>query len=125
MTKRILLIDDDPDIRLVAQLVLHKVGGWDVLLAASGAEGAAIARVEQPDAILLDISMPEMDGFSVFKQLQADSVTQSIPVILLTAKVLPSDRRRFAEMGVAGMISKPFDPATICLQISSFLNWQT
>jgi len=125
MTKRILLIDDDPDIRLVAQLVLRKVGGWDILLAASGAEGAAIARVEQPDAILLDISMPEMDGFSVFNQLQADSVTQSIPVILLTAKVLPSDRRRFAEMGVAGMISKPFDPATICLQVSSFLNWQT
>jgi CheY-like chemotaxis protein len=67
--------------------------------------------------------MPDMDGFQVFQQLQSDPLTRSIPVILLTAKALPSDRRRFAEMGVAGVITKPFDPVMVRQQVSKFLGW--
>jgi len=124
MTKRVLLIDDDPDIRTVAKIALEKFAHWQVVVAGSGAEGIVKAQAGPLDGILLDVSMPDMDGFSVFEQLQANTATCAIPVVLLTAKVLPSDRNRFAEMGVAGVISKPFNPVTICDQIATLLNWQ-
>ncbi|EKQ67038.1 response regulator with CheY-like receiver domain and winged-helix DNA-binding domain [Leptolyngbyaceae cyanobacterium JSC-12] len=121
--KRILIIDDDYDIRTVVKVALEKFCGWQVSTAESGAEGLALASVNYLDAILLDVSMPDMDGFSVFEQLQANFTTRSIPVILLTAKVLPSDRRRFAEMKIAGVITKPFNPVTLCNQIAELLKW--
>lgn len=123
MTKRILLIDDDPDIRAVTQIALEKFAGWQVITAASGAEGLEQARQNPLDGILLDISMPDMDGFSVFSKLQADAATQKIPVVLLTAKVLPNDRRRFAEMGVVGVIPKPFNPVTVREQLVELFRW--
>lgn len=98
MTKRILIIDDEYDIRAVAQLTLKAVGGWDVSSASSGDEGLAKAADEQPDVILLDVMMPEMDGIETFHALQANPVTQSIPVILMTAKVQAAEQRRFAEL---------------------------
>lgn len=101
MAKRILIIDDEDDIREVAQLTLEAVGGFEVLTAESGSEGIKKAETEQPDAILLDVMMPEMDGITTFKQLQANSLTNNIPVILLTAKVQASDQRRFAELGIS------------------------
>lgn len=67
--------------------------------------------------------MPDMDGFQVYDRLRSDVTTQSIPVILLTAKVLPSDRQRFAKMGVAGVITKPFDPMTVWNQVNAILGW--
>lgn len=123
MTKRILLIDDDQAIQDFTQVAIRKLAGWETIGATRGTEGINRAKTEEPDAILLDISMPEMDGFQVFEQLQADPLTRSIPVILLTAKALPSDRRRFAEMGVAGVITKPFDPVMIWQQVAKFLDW--
>ncbi|MDX2232725.1 MAG: response regulator [Leptolyngbyaceae cyanobacterium bins.349] len=124
MTKRVLLIDDDPDIRAVARIALEKFALWQVITAASGAEGLAQAQqAESLDGILLDVSMPDMDGFSVFERLQANPMTQAIPVVLLTAKVLPSDRRRFAELGVAGVVTKPFNPVTLGNQIATLLEW--
>ncbi|MGI0485541.1 response regulator [Pantanalinema rosaneae CENA516] len=123
MTKSILLIDDDQDIRDVVQLALQKFTQWQVSVAASGQEGLEYAKRQGFDAILLDISMPDMDGFSVFECLQSDPRTQAIPVILLTAKVLPSDRRRFAEMRVSGVISKPFNPISVGNQVAQLLHW--
>lgn len=123
MTKQMLLIDDDPDIRAVARVAMEKFARWQVKVAASGIEGLVQAQSLPLDGILLDVSMPDMDGFSVFEQLQANPATRSIPVVLLTAKVLPSDRRRFAEMGVAGVITKPFNPVTLCDQIAALLAW--
>jgi CheY-like chemotaxis protein len=128
MAKRLLIVDDDPFIRDVAQVTLRKSAGWVSLTAASGREAlervqSEIAKCEALDAILLDISMPGMDGFSVFEQLQADATTQSIPVILLTAKALPDNLQPFSEMGFAGVIVKPFDPLTVCRQIAEILNW--
>ncbi|MDX2243880.1 MAG: response regulator [Leptolyngbyaceae cyanobacterium bins.302] len=123
MTKRILLIDDDPDIRAVTQVALEKFAGWQVITAASGAEGLVQAQNKGLDGILLDISMPDMDGFSVFANLQANAGTRQIPVVLLTAKILPSDRRRFADMGVAGVMPKPFNPVTVCDQLAHLFGW--
>ncbi len=125
MTKRILVIDDEMDIRDVVCLSLEAFGGWQTSSAASGREGLLQAADSSWDAILLDISMPDMDGFAVYEQLQANSRTQSIPVVLLTAKVLPSDRDRFADLGVAGVIAKPFDPVTVWRQVAQSLGWAT
>lgn len=124
MAKRILIIDDEDDIREVAQLTLEAVGGFEVLTAESGKEGIIKAETERPDAILLDVMMPEMDGITTFKQLQANSLTSNIPVILLTAKVQASDQRRFAELGITGMVPKPFDPMTLTDQVAEVLGWQ-
>lgn len=123
MTKHLLVIDDEQDIRDVVQVSLEEFAGWQVETANSGTEGLRKVKTGKWDAILLDVSMPDMDGFSVFEQLQADSATRTIPVVLLTAKVLPSDRRRFTDMGVTGVITKPFNPVTVWHQVAEILNW--
>ncbi|GAB1544477.1 response regulator [Scytonema sp. NUACC21] len=124
MTRQVLIVDDEERIRELVQICLSDLGGWDTLTAASGTEGLKIAQTQPIDAILLDVSMPEMDGFAVYEQLQANSATQSIPVILLTAKVQPGDRARFAQMGVKGTIVKPFEPTTISEQVAEILGWK-
>jgi len=121
--KRILVIDDAEDIREVAQISLQVVGGWEVLTASSGQEGVAKAIAEQPDAILLDVMMPDQDGPTTFQQLQANSATQHIPVILLTAKALASDRQMFADLGVVSIIAKPFEPIYLAGQVAQILGW--
>lgn len=122
-TRRVLLVDDEDDIREVAQLSLEMVAGWEVLTASSGAEALSRAAAEQPDAILLDVMMPAMDGPSTFRALQAHPETRSIPVVLLTAKVQLSDRKRFDDLGVAGVLSKPFDPMTLAGEVAALLGW--
>ena len=121
--KHVLIIDDEYDIRAVAQLTLKAVGGWDVSIAASGTEGLAKAADGQPDVILLDVMMPDMDGIETFQALQANPATQSIPVILMTAKVQAADQRRFADLGVVGIISKPFKAMRLPRQIAETLGW--
>ncbi|BAZ28623.1 response regulator receiver domain protein [Cylindrospermum sp. NIES-4074] len=122
--KQVLIVDDEERIRELVQACLEDLGGWETLTAASGQEGLKIAQTESNiDAILLDVSMPDMDGFAVYEQLQTNVSTQSIPVILLTAKVLPSDRARFAQMGIAGVITKPFEPTSICEEVANILGW--
>jgi CheY-like chemotaxis protein len=121
--KRILAIDNEPCIQEVAQICLETIAGWQVLLASSGAEGSIVAAAEQPDAILLDLMMPGMDGIATFKQLQANPATRDIPVILLTAKVQPRDRSYYTSLGIKGQISKPFDPIALAEEISRLLNW--
>ncbi|HEV7663749.1 MAG TPA: response regulator [Chloroflexota bacterium] len=118
--KRVLLIDDEDDIREVAQLSLEIVAQWDVLTASSGAAGILCAAAEQPDAILLDVMMPDMDGRATFRELRANPATQHIPVILLTAKIHPSDQ---LARDVIAVISKPFDPLSLSTQISKHLGW--
>jgi CheY-like chemotaxis protein len=124
MSERIiLLIDDEDDIREVAQLSLEMVGGWRVLTAASAAEGLRIAAEMRPDAILLDVMMPEMDGPTAFQRLIGDERTRSIPVILLTAKAQPAERSRFMGLGVSAVIAKPFDPMTLPAEVAAALQW--
>ncbi|WP_341530571.1 response regulator [Nostoc sp. UHCC 0302] len=123
MTKRILVIDDEESLRELACTCLEDLGRWEAIAAKSGHEGLLKAQEYSFDAILLDVSMPDMNGFQFYDQLKANSTTQMIPVILLTAKVLPDDRKRFAQMNVAGIITKPFDPTLICEQIAQILAW--
>ncbi len=121
--KRILVIDDEDDIREVAQLCLEQVAGWQVFTASSGPEGITKAAQVIPDAILLDVMMPELDGPSTYKQLQASPATAAIPVILLTAKVQASEQSKFADLGVQGVLAKPFDPLNLAAEVSRVLGW--
>ncbi|WAL62000.1 response regulator [Thermocoleostomius sinensis] len=123
MNRHILVVDDEASLRDLACTCLEDLGGWNTTAAASGQEALAKAESIPLDAILLDVSMPEMDGFQCYEQLKANPTTQSIPVVLLTAKVLPDDRTRFAQMEIAGVITKPFDPVSICDQLSELLHW--
>jgi CheY-like chemotaxis protein len=120
---KILIIDDEDDIREVAALSLESIAGWVVVTASSGAQGLARAAEHQPDAILLDVMMPGMDGPTTFRELRKNPVTANIPVLLLTAKVQSSDQRRFADLGVESVLFKPFDPLTLADQISGVLGW--
>jgi len=123
MSHSILIIDDEDDIREVAALSLESVADWQVFTANSGTQGLARAIQHQPDAILLDVMMPGMDGPSTFRELRKNPATARIPVILLTAKVQSSDQRRFADLGVEAILFKPFDPLTLSNQIASVLGW--
>jgi CheY-like chemotaxis protein len=125
MTKRILIVDNEQYIQEVAKACLEHVAGWDVLLAGSGQDCLRQAAAEQPDAILLDVMMPDMDGITTFKQLQEDPATQSIPVILLTAKIQPSDRQHYIQIGIRETIAKPFDPLNLAGQMASALGWDS
>lgn len=121
--RRILIIDDEDDIREVAALSLESVAGWEIITARSGAEGIETAKAEKPDAILMDVMMPAMDGPTTFKEMQKVPEISSIPVVLLTAKVQGVDQRRFAGLGVAAVLFKPFDPLTLAEQMSTALGW--
>lgn len=123
MTKRILIVDDEFEILFVLQRVFEDFAGWQTVTARSSVEGLAKTKTEVLDAIVLDVSMPEMDGFQFVEQLQLDSPSANIPVVLLTAKVTPSDRQRFAQMNIAGVIAKPFDPITVWRQVAEILQW--
>ena len=121
--KQILIVDDQEHLRELIQLCLEDLAGWNTLVAESGQECLQILQTERPNAILLDVSMPGMDGFAVCDRLQSDPITRSIPVILVTAKVLSSDMTNFAEMGVAGVIRKPFEPTTLPGKVAEMLGW--
>lgn len=121
-TKRILIIDDEADIREATQICLEVTGEWQVLTASSGNEGLMKAATEKPDAILLDIMMPGMDGLATFQNLQENPDTQNIPIILLTAKAQSTEQREFSQLKVAAIITKPYDPFSLSNQLASALS---
>lgn len=123
MTRRVLVVDDDPLLREVAKAALEMVGGWSVLTAGSGLEAQEVASSEQPDALLLDIMMPGMDGPSTVLALQEDPATRDIPVVFLTAKLPGQGREDWAGSTVVGVISKPFDPMTLSAEVARLLGW--
>ncbi len=120
-SKQILIIDDEADIREATQICLEITGQWEVLKASNGPEGIAIAKTATPDAILLDIMMPEMDGLAILQKLQEHAETRKIPVIILTAKAQSSEQRQFSQLNVSSVIAKPYDPMTLSDQISTAL----
>ncbi len=121
--KRILIVDDDERIREVVRMCLIKVAKWHPLVAGSGLEAIATAVTEQPDAILLDVSMPGMNGIETLQQLQQNTLTSAIPAIFLTAKVQRAEQLHYQQLGVAGLIVKPFDPLQISVEICRILKW--
>jgi CheY-like chemotaxis protein len=122
--KRILIIDDEESIQTVVQFGIKLAVGWDVLTASSGPQGIDTAQTEQPDAILLDVMMPDMDGIATFKALQSHPNTEQIPVIFLTAKAQSSEKRQFNDLGISGVITKPFNSLDLPEQITRILHWQ-
>ena len=124
MSYRILIIDDEDDIREVAALSLESVAGWEVIKASSGAQGLARAAEHQPDAILLDVMMPAMDGPAMLAKLRAARATSHIPIVLLTAKVQAVQNGSLSHLPVAGILLKPFDPLRLAGQVADALGWE-
>lgn len=118
---KILVIDDEEDIRRTVCMSLARVGKMEVSDAATGIEGLELARQERPDAVLLDVMMPGMDGTAVLAALRKDPMTAEIPVIFLTAGLAPGELLRLQSLGAMGIIAKPFDPMTLSLQIKELL----
>jgi CheY-like chemotaxis protein len=121
--KRILIIDDEDDVREVASLALEISGDFVVATADGGLAGLKAAREGNPDIILLDVMMPEVDGPSTFRLLKQLEDTRSIPVIFVTAKVRASDRSRLTELGALGIIAKPFDPMRLADDVAAIAGW--
>ncbi len=119
----VLVVDDDDSIREVIQIALEVVAGWQVATADGGTRALELARQQAFDAILLDVMMPDMDGPTTFRHLQADPATAHIPVVLVTAKVQVGDKQVWDELAVKGVISKPFDPITLHQRVAELLGW--
>jgi CheY-like chemotaxis protein len=124
MSRRILVVDDEEAIQDVVRIGLEVSTGWTVEVASDGAQAVAMCSSDPPDAVLLDVMMPTMDGPTTFARLQEDPRTRSVPVILLTAKVQPTERRRYEDLAVAGVLAKPFDPLALSGQIADLLGWR-
>jgi DNA-binding response OmpR family regulator len=122
-TKRILVCDDEGGILAIAQLALQMQEGWEVITATSGQEAIAIAETEQPDAIVLDVMMPDLDGPATLELLRANPNTQSIPVIFLTAKTQDAEHHHLMNLLIAGILTKPFNPLTLGSKIAEILRW--
>ena len=108
MAQKILVIDDEPDLVKAIKIRLNQFG-FEVIVAYNGGEGAKKAKEEKPDLILVDILMPEMDGFQTLGKLKQDSSTKSIPVIMLTAKSQLDDVIEATNLGAVDYVVKPFD----------------
>lgn len=123
--RSVLIIDDEDDIREVAALSLELFAKWRVVKAPDAREGMAKAILEQPDAILLDMKMPGTDGRATLAMLKANLLTAHIPVLLLTAQALTAERKQLEELPVAGVLTKPFDPGQLAIEISDYMGWTT
>lgn len=120
--RRVMLVDDEDDIRTIAELSLSAVGGLETVLAASGDEALEMALEQRPDVILLDVLMPGMDGPTLFRHLQANPSTATIPVIFMTARVQRREVERYLALGVAGVVPKPFDPMTLAATVREIVS---
>ena len=109
----ILIVEDNMDNYELVRFVLERAG-YDVFLAVNGRDGVAAARFQKPDLILMDLGMPEMDGWAAAEKIKSDLVTKSIPLIAITAHTLPRDRYRALQVGYDEYISKP-------IHVQSFL----
>ena len=120
MKSKILYVDDENDIREIAQMSLELDPEFEVRPCSSGLQALAEAAEWQPDLILLDVMMPEMDGPETLRRLAASPATASIPVVFITARTQTHEVARFMAMGAVGVIAKPFDPMTLASEVKRF-----
>jgi CheY-like chemotaxis protein len=125
MSQCVLLVDDEEDARSIIRLGLEMSTGWTILTASSGQEALTLAAAHQPDVILLDMMMPEMDGRATLQHLKANPETRNIPVILATAKIQPAEAATFQELDVIAVFTKPFRPLELAPQILQALEQHT
>ena len=121
--KIILFIDDEYIIRQIVQVCVENFSKWKIKLSPSCEMALATIVTEKPDAILLDLMMPNMDGLTFFKKLQADAELAKIPVVLLTSCTDITAQRDFTKIGFKGVIDKPFEPIALTSQIAHILGW--
>jgi len=119
-TPRVLLVDDEPAIRTICRVNLE-VSGMIVVEAADGGEALELVRAERPSLLLLDVMMPDVDGWTVAERLAADPETRELPVVFLSARAGIEDRRRARDLGAVGYIVKPFDPLELSVRLESVL----
>jgi DNA-binding response OmpR family regulator len=117
---RVLVIDDEPDVLLLCRVNLQHAG-HDVLEASDGEQGLSLAVTELPDAVVLDLMLPLMDGYAVLAALKADERTRDLPVLVLTAKAQREDRVRCWEEGAAEYMTKPFSPAALAATLAQLM----
>ena len=121
MVRKVLVVEDEVDIQKVIRMSLKSRGVAEVVVASHGEECLAVVNDVKPDLILLDVSMPKLDGYQTCRMLKANPETRSIPVIFLTARVQKSEEKLGAEAGAMGYVSKPFDPMTLYDQVLAIL----
>jgi CheY-like chemotaxis protein len=123
MTPRLLLVDDEPDIRQIARIALERIGGWTVVEACSAETAIDVVATESPfDAVVLDVMMPGLDGPATLRMLRDGRLAPGTPVVFMTARAQLEDRQRLAALGAAGTIAKPFDPITLPAQLQQILD---
>jgi len=123
---RLLLVDDDDDIRAIARLSLERIGKWEVVTASSGTDAIELVREDDAfDVVLLDVMMPGLDGPSTLEALRSGLLADSVPVIFLTAKIQPADREFLSALGAAGVIAKPFDPMGLASEVARLIGRTT
>lgn len=118
---KVLIIDDEEDFRAIASSCLGLLGGAVVVEASSGEEGLEKAEHEQPDVILLDLVMPEMDGIETLTNMRKNPATEGIPVIFVTTKGMFDEFSDMKKLGALAVITKPFDPVKLGDQIRTIL----
>jgi CheY-like chemotaxis protein len=116
-----LYVDDDIDISTIVEMCLEMNENFKVLCVNSGNQALVKSEAWQPDIILLDYMMPEMDGPETFLRLLQNPATKDIPVVFVTAKTMQEDVSKLLELGAKGVISKPFDPLSLATEIQAFL----
>jgi len=116
MPNSILLVEDNEDNRIIYATAL-RYAGYEVYEAITGTEGVQQARSQRPDLVLMDISVPELDGWEATAILKADPATKHIPIIAVTAHALPGDEERSLEAGCDAYLAKPIPPATLIAEI--------
>jgi len=118
--KTVLLVEDNEDNLVVYRTILEHVG-YRVIEARDGEEGVTQARQEMPDLILMDISIPKIDGWEATQRLKADSATRQIPIIALTAHALEEDRQKAVQAGCDGYLAKPVEPRRVVQEVERFV----
>ena len=109
---KVLVIDDEPDVLMLCRVNLE-LAGHQVVEASNGQDGLELALAERPDAVVLDLMLPKLDGFSVLETLAGNEQTRDVPVILLTAKTQREDRRAAWRAGCTEYVTKPFSPVDL------------
>jgi len=120
--KRILYVEDEPDIQAVAKIALESVGGFTVEICSSGFEALEKGSDFNPDLLLLDVMMPGMDGVSTLQELRKQPGLATTPAMFMTAKVRPSEVEQLRKEGAIDVIPKPFDPMTLSENLKSLWN---